>query len=385
MSEQTDPNAAQLQAVDNVMLTPLVYKALDRQTGTITNWNYQPVWGGFGGGAGGTYIYRFTGDLLDQGDTRLWTLILKIVHPRLDEDPASTHYWKRELEVYQSKFLDDLPGHFRAVRCFGVIAYLDQPCWIWLEELQDAIERPWPLEVYSQLAYHLGQFNGAYLTTRSIPTAPWLSSGWLRKIAQATEPLIPEIHDMFKLPHLQQTFPSDASDLFARLWDEREQFLKALDDLPQTFAHQDSVTRNLFVQRGPDGQYETVAVDWAYVGQAAVGMDIAVLVVLALGFLEIDMADVSQLDALVYNGYLDGLRDSGWNGDPQQIRLGYTAAIVCKYIETLMIMTRFVPRLNWNDTFVGHSADDFMEQHGQFFRFVFTLADEVRALMAELE
>jgi hypothetical protein len=34
------------------------------------------------------------------------------------------------------------------------------------------------------------------------------------------------------------------------------------------------------------------------------------------------------LEHVVFEGYLEGLRDAGWKGDPRQIRLGYTASSI---------------------------------------------------------
>jgi hypothetical protein len=38
-----------------------------------------------------------------------------------------------------------------------------------------------------------------------------------------------------------------------------------------------------------------------------------------------------ELEEIVFEGYLEGLCEAGWSGDPQQVRLGYTAASV-RYI-----------------------------------------------------
>jgi hypothetical protein len=37
---------------------------------------------------------------------------------------------------------------------------------------------------------------------------------------------------------------------------------------------------------------------------------------------------MQELEEIAFDGYLKGLRDVGWQGDPQQVRLGYTAASV---------------------------------------------------------
>jgi hypothetical protein len=388
MMNQPDPNAARLQLVDTAILTPIVKKAIDDQNVTVLNWTYQPVSGGFGGGRWGTFIYRFAGDISVGSETKQWSIILKIVSARPGEDPGDTHYWKREVEIYQSGLLEDLPGRLSAARSFGVIEYPDEACWIWMEDLKDALGQPWPLEHYGHAARHLGQFNGAYLMGRPIPTAPWLSIGWLRKIAQAAEPLVGQIQKMLIDPVFQGLLPPDAEAQFLRLWNERERFLSALDQLPQTFCHQDPVARNLFARRGADGQYHTVAIDWAFVGQASIGMDVAVLLLIGLAFMEIPTVQAPEFEALLYDNYLSGLRDAGWTGDTRQVRLGFVTCTVCKFIEALMLTSNFLTdpeQIQMIEQISNRSYADNIAEFAGLFRFSMRFADEARQLMDELK
>ena len=77
-----------------------------------------------------------------------------------------------------------------------------------------------------------------------------------------------------------------------------------------------------------DGDDQTVVIDWAFVGRGPVGADLNPLVWMgiALGGVELDKAQA--LEEIVLEGYLEGLREAGWQGDPRQVRLGYTAASV---------------------------------------------------------
>ena len=388
--QQSDPNQTRLQAVDSKMLTPIVEKALNQQAVTLSNWSYQQVHGGFGGGRGGSYIYRFQGDAIVQDDLIHWSLILKILRARPDEAPDNTHYWKREFEAYRSGLLENLPGGVVAARCFHVVEYPDESCWIWQEDIRDDTGDCWQPEHYQLVAQHFGQFNGAYVTAaRSIPDEPWLGTGWLRNIAKAAEPVVPKIEAQMQAPIFQPIFPADSNRQFLKLWDERERFLSALDRLPQTFAHQDPVRRNLFLRLKPDGDYETVAIDWAYVGRAAIGMEMAVHFIISLSFLEIPIAIARRFDRLLFENYLEGLRNAGWTGEARQLRLGFTAAVSCKYLESLMWgassdwMTDPEQQAQWEKDF-GQPVQVVLEQAAGLFRYVFQLADEARQLMDEL-
>ena len=143
----------------------------------------------------------------------------------------------------------------------------------------------WPLEHYGVVARHLGRFNGAYLVDQPLPGWSWLSSNWLRHYIEQSAPVIEPLRDALALPWARRWLPEVDSDQFFRVWAERELYLDALDRLPQTICHFDIFRRNLFARKTVDGDDQTV-----------------------------------------FEGYLEGLREAGWQGDPQQVRLGYTAA-----------------------------------------------------------
>ena len=108
---------AQLQALDQATLTPLVRQALGSDSLVPLDWQVAP----HGGGAG-QCVYRFAGSAQDQGQTVPWSLILKAVRaPEGEVDPSASSYWKREMLAYQSGLLADLPAGLAAPRCFGVV------------------------------------------------------------------------------------------------------------------------------------------------------------------------------------------------------------------------------------------------------------------------
>src|SRR5439155_4390297 len=126
---------------------------------------------------------------------------------------------------------------------------------------------------------------------------------------------------------MERVYPNEVAEQIFQIWDERELLLDALTRLPpQTFCHRDAFRRNLFARRT-----QTVAVDWAYSGIGAVGEEIAPLVWGSLGFRDVPIEQAQELEALVFNSYLDGLRDAGWNGDARLVRFGYAAASVLRY------------------------------------------------------
>ena len=89
----------------------------------------------------------------------------------------------------------------------------------------------------------------------------------------------------------------------------------------------DLFRRNLFARKtAGGGEYQTVALDWSYAGCGAIGAELVPLVLASVAFFEVDLTQAQALEDIVFQGYLEGLRDAGWRGDPRQARLGYTAA-----------------------------------------------------------
>jgi hypothetical protein len=324
MDEQLKSQAAQLAAIDRATLAPLAQRALGSKTFEVVDWEFEPLHGGI---AAGTAIYRFFGQGRDRGRTIPWSLILKILRPEGGSaDVSAWDYYKREADAYQSSWLDDLPGGLAAPRCFGALDHPDGTCWIWLQEVAEAIGPLWPLEQYGLVARHLGQFNGAYLVDRPLPDWSWLSSDWLRHYIEQSAPVMESLCNAVTSPWGRRWLPEKDHDLYFRLWAERGLYLDALDRLPQTICHFDIFRRNLFAQKTADGDDRTAVIDWAFVGRGPIGADLNPLVWMSIALAGGGLDEARQVEEIAYEGYLEGLRDVGWQGDPRQVRLGYTAA-----------------------------------------------------------
>jgi hypothetical protein len=383
VDEKLETPAAQLAAIDQATLMPLVRSALNSETAEVTDWDYEQLHGGAGAG---NAVYRFAGQGRDGGQKVSWSLILKAAYPEGDNIRISAwNYYKREADAYQSGWLADLPGGLAAPRCFGVVEHQDGACWTWLEDVRDEIGPHWPLEHYGVVARHLGQFNGAYLVDRPLPSWPWLSSGWLRHCIESSAPALPLLRDSLDHPLVGRWFPGEAGDRFFCLWAERRVYLDALDRLPQTLCHLDLFRRNLFARRTADGDQKSVAIDWALAGRGAVGEEIVSLVLASFIFDEVGLDKAQALEEIVFEGYLEGLRDAGWRGDPRQVRLGYAAAASLRY--RFNDVGRWLAVILDEDLHamlehtMGRPIGEVFDQAAQVDRFSDGLAEEARELM----
>ncbi len=105
------------------------------------------------------------------------------------------------------------------------------------------------------------------------------------------------------------------------LRDRRGALLDLVEAGPRTICHLDVWPNNLFAM--PDG---TAMIDWAFAGVGGLGEDPGNLVPDAV-FDELQPpAVLAELDRTVFEGYLGGLRDTGWDGDPRLVRRTMCAA-----------------------------------------------------------
>jgi hypothetical protein len=189
---------------------------------------------------------------------------------------------------------------------------------------EDDIGPEWPLEHYGVVARHLGRFNGAYLMGDStIPSCPWLRSrDYFRDALEEAAPFMARIRANQDHPLVRRRFPPDVVNLYARRWAEQEQHLRVLDRIPATLCHGDAFRGNFCARRSADGDYLTVAIDWAVLGTAWIGRDITMLVSNTMSLLNTDREEAREQDRIAFAGYVEGLRDAGWQGDPNWVRLG---------------------------------------------------------------
>jgi hypothetical protein len=321
--------AEQLTAIDQTTLTPLVQQALGSTNVEVAEWRHEPVIGGL---EMSSNLYCFAGRARVEDETLPWTLILKIVQATPDHrgDPQGVRYWKREALAYQVGLLDDLPGGLAAPRCYGTVEQPDGTYWTWMEEVRDEVGE-WSLEHYGEVARCLGQFNGAYLVGKPLPDHPWLTRKWLSKYVERAAPGVELLLNSLDHPLIRRSLPGVTSEFIHRIWGERHEALEEIERLPQTFCHLDAFCRNLFSRHDADGGHQVVAVDWSYAGIASVGEEIAPLVAASVAFGTTKPADHLELEQIVLEGYLQGLSEAGWRGNPDVVRFGYAAALYWRY------------------------------------------------------
>ncbi len=307
-------------------LLPVVQRALNTERVRLSDWQMTPLSGGMGGGVGGTAVYHLSGQAQVDDAARDWSVILKLLVARPDEQPSDSHYWRREAVIYQSDVLDELPPTFGAPRCLGVDER-GESVWLWLEALTDATPGRWTAAQHLQAAHHVGQFNGTYAARSGWGTRVGLSRDWIRQDVARFGTRILTLEPYLTHPLLRDWLNPDKLERQRQLWQEREGWFARLERLPHTLCHYDAFRRNLFA--APAG---TLAVDWSFTGPGPLGADLVPLFWVNAIFEEADMSQPAAFAADLFDHYLAGLRQVGWDGDAEAIREGYVIALALRQL-----------------------------------------------------
>jgi hypothetical protein len=328
-----------LHQIDQTKLASMVREATGNPILDIGDWSCTQIQRGAGEGLG---IYHLNGNGRAGVATLNWSLILKVLDPSASDDPSAWNYGPREVLAYQSGLMDELPDGLGAPTCFGVEEQPDGTMWLWLEAITEE-EPVWTLAHYSRVARRLGRLNGIYLVGRPLPDYPWLSKRWLRRWLEEGAMAVPQLPQVLDHPWVRRVYPPEVAEALLQIWAERELFLAALARLPQTLCHLDAFRRNLFNRRHAAGKDETILIDWAFVGPAAVGEELVPLINASVAFMEVGLDQAQELEEEVLAGYLAGLQDVGCHIDPGQVRLGYAAAAALRY--SIGTIRRLLPML----------------------------------------
>lgn len=162
----------------------------------------------------------------------------------------------------------------------------------------------------------------------------------------------------------------------------RSGLLDALDRLPHTLCHLDAWRPNLLSVGTPNGDSETVALDWAFVGTGAIGEEVGQLVAADLLFAGADASRPAEFGEMVLASFVEGLRDAGWRGDARLVRLGYSASAALRW------GVRATGLQTWSGNPAMGSTEDAataLQRRAAMTYYLLDLTDEARSLITALD
>ncbi|WP_433076733.1 phosphotransferase [Dactylosporangium sp. CA-052675] len=328
------------------------------------------------------------------GDARA---VVKVVAPAADagdkvwrgsHDPANYRFWEREALFYEAgqpqAYADAgiaLPGLLGAFRRGGGEISL------WMQDVSGNGGASWTVRRTEEHARQLGRAQGTCVIDDAWrKSAVPFSRNVLRDYLDTPDATSPDINwDMLENAEAWDTrlmrthFGGQLREDVLRLCRERYQFVSWGEALPHTLCHHDLWPNNVFEHDG-----RLVLVDWAFAGEGWVGGDIGNFVSdTALDLLR-PSEELPALDEGVFRGYVQGLRDAGYDADERAVRLGM-CVMAAKWTWLIPVMLTRATRDN-HEVYGSQAvdADRLYAERANVFRMLVAWAAEARALAAGL-
>jgi len=250
--------------------------------------------------------------------------------------PQHWNYWAREGLAYLEGITGAYAGSGLGPPRVVSVDRTDRDYVLLLEFVEGVPGELWAIAEYVVAAEALGRAQGSYLVDRPLPGQPWLSREFLRQYSCEKPADWSLLYDdrAWDQPVVRRNFPAELRPAATWLHESRDRLYAIADLLPRTLCHLDFWTKNLI--RRPDG--EIALLDWAFVGDGAVGEDPGNLVPDAVLDHFVPAQDLPEFEAAVFAGYLNGLRQAGWAGDTRLVQLGMWAAAVKYDWQTPMML-----------------------------------------------
>jgi hypothetical protein len=243
-----------------------------------------------------------------------------------DLDPRRWTYWCREPLAYQSGLPAAYAGSGIVAPACLALDVSDTDAALLLEWVDGRPGECWPVAGHRLAAEALGRAQAPFLTGREVPAAGWLTLSFLREYS-SEKPAPWQLLDddeTWAHPVVRENFPPGLREAVRLVHASRERLYQISESLPRTLCHLDFWPKNLL--RRADGQI--VLLDWAFAGLGAIGEDPGNLVPDSVFDHFIPAAEMPDLEQAVFEGYLAGLREAGWDDDPRLVRLGMWSSAV---------------------------------------------------------
>lgn len=243
-----------------------------------------------------------------------------VAHWATSDEPGHWNHWRREAEVYASGLPERLG--IRAPELIEVREREDGAVELVLAHVEGRTGAALTLEDLVATARVLGRAQGR----AELPREPWLSRGFLRTYAttRAVDYRLLEDDDAWAAPVLREHVTTELRSGLRRLHARREDLFRIAERAQRTVAHLDVWPNNIIM----DAHGEPVLIDWQFTGDGAIGEDVANLVPDAVFDLLFDHTRLGELAERATEAYVDGLRDAGWTGRPDDVRIAIGACAV---------------------------------------------------------
>ncbi|GKU78420.1 phosphotransferase [Paenibacillus sp. L3-i20] len=309
-----------------------------------------------------------------------WSIIVKVIKSDSAEKDQLEHhnYWRREALIFESKLLDELPDCIQAPKSYLVEEQQDGTIWLWMEHIvgQYACSQ----HQFNFIARQLGRFNGAYLNGRELPKQEWICREWLKSWTTASQIYAPKSEAYIE--RLDKDNERSIWTWFQSFSQQLESNVSSLAKLPRVLAHQDLSQMNMLLVQDHNNKDGIVLIDWQFMSISGVGEDLGKMFGLTMGLGIIPSHQYDALQSSLFDAYMLGLRDMGWQGDERLARYGFCLATALRSVWEVPVYFSLAAQLQKepHNTKLQVRVDQ-LEQIIAIHRVMSVEADKLRALI----
>jgi hypothetical protein len=180
------------------------------------------------------------------------------------------------------------------------------------------------LEQLGDTARRLAVAQASYLCGRPLPSQPWLSRDFLHDYSTEKPVSWDLLEDKACWDHeMAASFPPDLREKAVFLHAHASRLYAINQSLPPVLSHLDFWPKNLIA-----AESGLVLLDWGSIGRGAIGEDAGNLIPDSVLDHFVPAAQLEELEEMVIEGYVTGLREAGWEGDRRLVELGIYSSCV---------------------------------------------------------
>lgn len=233
----------------------------------------------------------------------------EFVPPEHREVAAAGIDWRTEARAYDSDLGDRLPEGLSMARALGVFDVDELSNAVWLEEVP-VIEREWDLPRFRRAAFLLGRHAASARVRELLPSVGHTNTvrGYLDgRLEMQVFPALREV-DVWRHPLIVGAFDDRLHARLLEASSRASDHAATLDAMPFLASHGDACPNNLLARGDTD---DFVLIDYGFWGPGPVGFDLAQLLVGDVQIGRRGTDDLPEVDEVIVDGYLEGLRAEG--------------------------------------------------------------------------
>jgi hypothetical protein len=309
-------------------------------------------------------------------DARGWSVFVKVVQafrhwpmidilpPGLRQDALDSPLWRYEADLYTSRVRELLPAGLRLPVLYDVVDLGDDRLGIIMEDVAIA-DVGWDDGRFAQAARLLARMAVRLTNGDALPASGSRVLGELSRVLYegslqtAVLPVLADDRTWARplLSHWQDTLQGDLAELASRI----PALLNHLNQLPQLMVHGDASPQNLLISAGEPDTF--VAIDWSLGEYAAVGQDLAQLLIGLAHAGQLPVAELARVRDIIIDAYMQGLAEESYACDREHVANGLDGALAIRSAFTALPLDRL------NDQ-PSHGLDNLFQTRLQLTRYL---------------